>query len=1084
MSRPTSPAVARPLVLATLDELPTPRSRTSSLPATADPFTAHPTGSGSFVTYEPENPSTGSSSPPPASTPLTMLPKRARGSLLMAASGLSFVRQKSKGKKPPTPVPQSPFVFSEVIEISAPRKDEDDEERERLRDAAAQSIGLDRGLLSEERSLSEPEYPEDTHTGSSTPTASAPSPELPSFPSTQSSLEPFVQLTARVAKHYPAPSLLKLALARQWKYRVLVLTSAAQGSACLHVFKNGVPEERELERLSVGIDTVAFVSDEDVGGRRGVVRVGRKDGTGTEMALYTADPAQSQQWIAAIKQAVLNQRYVSVSLDALLRADACLRSVRAGLGLMSHSPGGFEPRGDMDVMLSMRAQGMLSSPTSSTFSHDASNSPVPQRSSSVAGTRSPSGAVSALRGLFSSPGSRPRSPSMASSRIDSEDSESQHEESFGRVGTSLLGLLRSQSVASDRPISPVNFAPAEMVSASVPATPRQSDTPLMQPHTHLDRKILQDRDLDMIGSRSSHGGSDVHALLRGRSPLSMATLRATPAPATTPPPLQPPPRRRGYTVGSAPTGSRRPETAPGNAYTHANGSTAESFGLRAAGMSMLFAPHPTASPSSRPGSSGGHGEGKPRTSFSSLSSYASYASNERRTSSEAGHSNGHANGNANGSIVPKRWSRQGTLPHRLTPPEGALPAPPLPTSVHGSPRSISSLPRHPYAAEASPQSVGSDSPQSIVFNVREAPRRETSPWSSSGSPQSFVMNLREFSRRASSASARSTSSVSTSHSRATTSNSGSLLGHGHRPRSSHRASMPPPQRPAPLTALPPTPTNALPEADSPPKSPSSAPSHKTTFRESLVLRRLSMSPPSMPPPSSSLPPRPDETSFRHRRSLSNGSPLTPIPASPGPSTTAPGSALPFPPPGGPLPSTPESQATFSPSAFTPTQESVKAPPLSRVTIIRKRLRGLSAPSPAPLLNLPPPSPTPSTVNPYSVPSTPIGEQIAPPDLQNDPNFVSASIPSPTQPPPRSAFMSQPFVADDHEHGVTSLSPPPRRGSRRISQYPAEEESDDSLERDKPRPSTADAAGDVGHRHGSLSLSPRTSAVSLINLHTT
>ncbi|KZT64945.1 hypothetical protein DAEQUDRAFT_814649 [Daedalea quercina L-15889] len=1072
MSRPTSPSISRPLVLATLDELPTPpRSRKSSLPATADPFTAHPTGSGSFVTYEPDNSSTGHSSPPPASMPLAMLPKRARGSLLMAASGLSFVRQKSKSKKPPAPVAQSPFVFSEVIEISAPHKDDDDEERDRLRDAAAQSIGLDPVLLAEERSLSEPEVPEDTRTGSSTPTPAPPS-ELPGFPSTRSALEPFVQLTGRMAKHYPAPSLLKLALARQWKYRVLVLTSAAQGSACLHVFKTGVPDERELERQYVCVDTVVFVAEEDVGGRRGVIRVGRTDSTGTDMALHMADSAQAQEWIAAIKQAVLNQR-----------------SVRAGLGLMVHSPGGFEPRGDMDVMLSMRAQGMLSSPTSSTFSPDVPSAPLTQRSASAAGTRSPSGAVSALRGLFSSQGNRPRSPSMASTRVDSEDSESQHDDSFGRAGTSLLGMLRSQSVASERPVSPVNSMGAGGVSASVPTTPRQADTQLPLPYTHLDRKILQDKDLDLIESKPSSGGSDVHALLRGRAPLSMATLRATPAPATTPPPLQPPPRRRGYTIGGTPIGARsRPETGPANAYTHANGSTAESFGLRTANMGMLFAPSPPA-PSSRPGSSGGHAEGKPRTSLSSLSSYASYASyasNERRASSEAGHSNGHANGNANGSINAKRWSRQGTLPHRLTPPEGALPAPPVPTSTHGSPRSIASLPRHPYAAEASPQSVGSDSPQSFVF-MRDSSRRDTSPLSSSSSPQSFVLNLREFSRRASSSSARSTSSVSTSHSRATTSNGGSLLGHGHRPRSSHRASMPPPQRPAPLTALPPTPSAAPSESDSPPKSPSSAPSHKTTFRESLVLRRLSMSPPSMPPPSSSLPPRPDESAYRHRRSLSNGSPLTPIPASPGVSTPASGSALPFPPPNGPLPSTPEAHTTptsAQTSIPTPTQDSSKPPPLSRVANFRQRIRGFSAPSQAPLLNLPPPSPTPSTVNPYSVPSTPIGEPIAPPDLQNDPSFVSsASIPPPSQPPPVSAFTSHPFAVDDHEHGVTSLSPPPRRGSRRVSRFP-EEESDDSSERDKPRPSTADAAGDAGRRQGSLSLSPRTSAVSLINLHST
>ncbi|KAH9936672.1 uncharacterized protein B0H18DRAFT_1114029 [Fomitopsis serialis] len=1069
MSRPTSPSVSRPLVLSTLDELAAPpRPRTASLPATADPFTAHPTGSGSFVTYEPDNASMGSASPPPASVPLAMLPRRARGSLLMA-SGLSFVRAKHKGKKPPTPVQPSPFVFSEVIEISAPRKDDDDEERDRLRDAAAQSIGLDPVLLADERSLSEPDVPEDTRAGSSTPTP-APSAELPGFPSTRSALESFVQLQARMAKHYPPPSFLKLTLARQWKYRVLVLTSAAQGSACLHVFKTGVSDERELERLPVGVDTVVFVADEDVGGRRGVVRVGRPDGAGMDMALHMADSAQAQEWIAVIKQAVLSQR-----------------SFRAGLGLMAHSPGGVEPRGDMDVMLSMRAQGMLSSPTSSTFSPEIASAPVSQRSTSAAGTRSPSGAVSALRGLFSSPGSRPRSPSMASTRVDSEDSGSQHEDSFGRVGTSLLGMLRSQSVASERPISPVSSMSAGMVPASVPATPRQTEIPLVQPHPHLDRKILQDKDLDLIEFRPASGGTDVSALLRGRSPLSMATLRATPAPATTPPPLQPPPRRRGYTIGSTPMGARpRPDTIAGTAYTHANGSTAESFGLRAAGMSMLFASHPPPAPSSRPGSSGGQAEGKPRTSLSSVSSYASYASNERHASSEAGHSNGHVNGNANGSINAKRWSRQSILPHRLTPPEGALPAPPAPPSTHGSPRSISSLPRHPYAAESSSQSVSNDSPQSFVFNLRESSRRDTSPLSSA-SPQSFVLNLRDFSRRASSSSARSFSSVSTSHSRATTSNGGSFL--GHRPRSSHRASMPPPQRPAPLTALPPTPAST--ESDSPPKSPSSAPSHKTSFRESLALRRLSLSPPSVPP-SSSLPPCPDEPTYRghgHRRSLSNASPLTPIPASPGASISGSGPAPPFPPPNASLPPTPEAHSTSFTSAQHPNATPTPQPnpqPQSRAAAFKQRIRMLSAPSQvAPLpLNLPPPSPTPSTVNPYSVPSTPIGEPIAQPSLQNDPSFVSsASMPPMPHLPLGSAFSPHTFAADDHEHGVTSLSPPPRRGSRRISRFP-DNGSDDSSEKDKPRPSTADAAGDAGHRHGSLSLSSRTSAVSLINLHST
>ncbi|TFY59041.1 hypothetical protein EVJ58_g6028 [Rhodofomes roseus] len=993
MSRPTSPAVPRPLVLSTLDELPSPpRSRTSSLPATADPFTAHPTGSGSFVTYEPNHPGmVGSSSPPPASMPLALLPKRARGSLLMAASGLAFGRTRGKGKKPSTPVQPSSFVFSEVIEISAPRKDEDDEERDRLRDAAAQSIGLDPVLLSDERSLSESEVLEDMRAGSSTPTP-APSAELPSFPSTRSALAPFVQLHARIAKHYPSPSLLKLALARQWKYRMLVLTTAAQGSACLHVFKTGVTEDRELERLPVGVDTVVFVADEDVGGRRGVVRVGRPDGAGIEMALHITDPAQAHEWITAIKQAVLSQR-----------------SVRAGLGLMSHSPGGVEPRGDMDPRDLKRARYPA----------------LPERGRHALALGR---CVRTARTIF-----EPRQPPAvtvdASTGVDSEDSESQHEDSFGRAGTSLLGMFRSQSVASERPISPVNSMGAGGVSASVPSTPRQVDAQLAQPHAHLDRKILQDKDLDLIESKPHSGGSDVSALLRGRSPLSMATLRATPAPATTPPPLQPPPRRRGYTIGSTPMGARpRPETVAGNAYTHANRARRRASGWRAAGMGMLFAPHPPPAPSLRPGSSG---EGKPRTSLSSVSSYASYASNERRASSEAGHSNGHANGNANGSVNTKRWSRQSILPHRLTPPEGALPAPPVPASTHGSPRSISSLPRHPYAAEASPQSVSSDSPQSFVFNLRETSRRDTSPLSS-GSPQSFVLNLREFSRRASGSSARSTSSVSTSHSRGTTSN-GSFLGHGqgHRPHSSHRASMPPPQRPAPLTALPPTPATVDP--DSPPKSPNSASSYKTTFRESLALRRLSLSPPSVPP-SSSLPPRPDDPppyrSNGHRRTLSSGGPLTPIPASPGTGASDSGVASPFPPPSSPLPPTPEAHSTsFAPAqSTTPTQSQPNPQPPSRAAAFKQRIRMLSTPSQTLSLplNIPPLSPTPSTVSPYSVPNTPIGEPIASPLLQNDPDFVnSAAMPPTPQPPPRSAFLPHVFAnaVDEHEHGVTSLSPP-------------------------------------------------------------
>ncbi|KAI0916799.1 hypothetical protein AcW1_007848 [Taiwanofungus camphoratus] len=699
------------------------------------------------------------------------------------------------------------------------------------------------------------------------------------------------------------------------------------------------------------------------------------------MTLQIVDQDQAQSWIAAIKQAVLSQR-----------------SARAGLGYMSHSPSGFEPRGDLDVMLSMRAQGMLSSPTSSTFSPEISGPSQSQRSASV--TRSSSTAVSALRGLFTGSGSRPRSPSSASTATGDLDGdlETQHDDSFGKAGTSLLSMLRSNSVSSERPTSPaLSTAPH---SPSTPSTPRAESQALVL--AHLDRKILQDKDMELVEARASTSnghGNGIASLITGGSHI--AAMRGFGSPS-----LQPPPRRRAWTSSGVPMGPRAPPDGPSYAYTHHNGSHAESFGLRQTNGSTWFSANPPASPKTTgTGSSNSHGEARPRTSTSSVSSYAS-ASPEPRTSSDLGSS--------------KRWSRQGTLPRRLTPPDGLPPAPPPSQSP---PSYRSSMQRHPYAAETTP----SRSP------------------SVNSSPQSRGLGQQNFSKRASGSSAHSVSTVSTTHSRG---GGSSHIGH-HRPMSSHRTSVPPPQRPAPIAALPPTPCEGTPAT----KPPNSAPSAKTSLRQSLSLRtnRLSLSPPTLPP-SSSLPPRPDEPGFRfHRRSTSNGSAtLSPIPASPTPLVP------PFPPPSGPLPPTPEAQ------------------PTSRAASIKQRLRMLSAPAPlpppptSPPAPPHPPSPIPSTINPYSVPSTPIGEPIT--TLQNDPTFLFSSPPTP---PLRSPLRSPSPEPSPELNGMTSLSPPPRRGSRRIS--PQDEE--DAQE----RPSTADAAGtDVNHHHMSLSLSPP-SAISLVNV---
>jgi hypothetical protein len=153
------------------------------------------------------------------------------------------------------------------------------------------------------------------------PFASAP-PEVPTFPSTRSQITPHEQLSATLPKHYPPPSLFMLALTKQWKARHVVLSSPIPaGAFYLHIFKSSAADERELERLEINEHSVASVTDEDLGGRRGVVRVGgfdvgalRRELNGEEngmtmMMLQIIDANESQNWINAIKNAVLGQRY-------------------------------------------------------------------------------------------------------------------------------------------------------------------------------------------------------------------------------------------------------------------------------------------------------------------------------------------------------------------------------------------------------------------------------------------------------------------------------------------------------------------------------------------------------------------------------------------------------------------------------------------------------------------------------------------------------------------------------------------------------------------------------------------------------
>jgi hypothetical protein len=166
------------------------------------------------------------------------------------------------------------------------------------------------------RAVQSPSVLTSTHTSTLT--------ELPEFPSTCAQVSLHEQLSATVPKHYPPPSLLMLALSKQWKLRHVVLSApVVAGASYLHVFKSSAADERELERLEINERSVAFITDDEVGGRRGVVRVGgldvgvrRRDLNSEEngitiMMLQILDANASQNWINAIKNTVLGQRYAN-----------------------------------------------------------------------------------------------------------------------------------------------------------------------------------------------------------------------------------------------------------------------------------------------------------------------------------------------------------------------------------------------------------------------------------------------------------------------------------------------------------------------------------------------------------------------------------------------------------------------------------------------------------------------------------------------------------------------------------------------------------------------------------------------------
>ncbi|KAJ3754298.1 hypothetical protein EV360DRAFT_73810 [Lentinula raphanica] len=625
----------------------------------------------SLYTFVPRPPS---ASGMPGGTSAPTSPSSKRSSILSTASSsssrnsalLEFSPFKFGRKKKPSVPRQNPnmrmnLVLPDVLEISAANslsttpagedvntvEDEETRERIRLREEAAQALGLStathhthtgddhsesghsvtsNGTLREDdkrTNISDQEvnssYPNDTHhyhfshfTSTTSlhpplsPTSShgrnrsgsmpaaypsnppplqtkdhAPSPQtnlVPPFPSTLGALAPFKQTASSepLPKYYPSSSLRIFTLTKQWKSRHLILTSpttvptsgsyplpltfisgagnSASHVSYLHLFKSDSADERELERLEINEDSVVFVSEEEIGGKKGVVQVAgvdlgfisenkkakltkkdnsteKEDVKGREQVMwlfYIADSSEKQKWIESIKNKVLGQR-----------------TVRAGLGPSLPSSNPNEPRGDMDVMLSMRAQAMIppghtTSPTRSTFSvHDytatgnaetsaGSHSIAGHDAASVSSTRSSkkarpssshgrnsSGAVLSLKGLFGPKTSvghnsgRQRSNSRASGMDEwdasptSRGAKVERTESVVSVGSSkssilpkgnnLISILRASSPPNET--SSVGFAnngPGSSLGMGIhtPAVDFAARG-IQTPQSQLDRKIVQ-----------------------------------------------------------------------------------------------------------------------------------------------------------------------------------------------------------------------------------------------------------------------------------------------------------------------------------------------------------------------------------------------------------------------------------------------------------------------------------------------------------------------------------------------------------------------------------------------------------------
>jgi hypothetical protein len=321
---------------------------------------------------------------------------------------------------------------------------------------------------------------------------------------------------------------------------------------------------------------------------------------------------------------------LSVELDHL-RLIFVKRTIRAGL-IPAYPLAAHEPHGDMDVMLSIRTQGITASATRPVTATTVSVTENSFSSRSVHSLKniakppaSPTG-LSALKGLFIT---RPRSASRPES-IDAE--RDQEKESFLTLGNPPSMMVRSSTPDSPSAVTFQNPSAAQTNIASTEPIDR-----------YLDRKILTAPHSSIWSSSRTNGETTAH-----KTGIIL--------------PLQPPPRKR-WTASGVSALNDNVDSYSGRPNS-----------LQVSRMSLDKSELEAFSPSQIDISHFGSPEHRPRAT--SLQSVSTSASGDHRISMERSSTSTKRSST-------RRWSKQSLLPSPMSPPMD--PPPPVPHQANSPP---------------------------------------------------------------------------------------------------------------------------------------------------------------------------------------------------------------------------------------------------------------------------------------------------------------------------------------------------------------------------------------------------------------